>query len=183
MIRPASTAGAGQFDSRLDQISRLVLESIGSPNTRRVFAHGLKTFLSWRREQTQPGFDHISVERFRAHLEAQQLASSSINAYLSAIRKLARVCAAQNFLDPREAAMIAGTKGAARQGTQVGRWLTAEQAGQILVAPDVATLRGLRDRAILALLVGCGLRRAEFCRLDIANLEKREGRWVISIAP
>ena len=38
---------------------------------------------------------------------------------------------------------------------------------------------GLRDRAILALLVGCGLRRAEILSLEVNQIQQREGRWVI----
>ena len=46
-------------------------------------------------------------------------------------------------------------------------------------APDVGTTKGLRDRAILAVMIGCGLRREEVVRLDVAHLQQREGRWVI----
>ena len=54
-----------------------------------------------------------------------------------------------------------------------------EQANDLLNAPSSGTLTGLRDRAILALLLGCGLRRAELLRIDIEDLQQREGRWVL----
>ena len=38
---------------------------------------------------------------------------------------------------------------------------------------------GLRDRAILGLLIGCGLRRDELANLTFEHLQQREGRWVI----
>ena len=41
-------------------------------------------------------------------------------------------------------------------------------------------MRGKRDRAILALLIGCGLRRAELVRLGPEDFPAREGRWVIA---
>ncbi len=37
-----------------------------------------------------------------------------------------------------------------------------------------------RDYAVLALLVGCGLRRRELAALDISDVQQREGRWVIA---
>jgi integrase len=49
----------------------------------------------------------------------------------------------------------------------------------LLNAPDPQTLTGRRDRAILAVLLGCGLRRAELLRLNVADLQQREGRWVL----
>ena len=54
-----------------------------------------------------------------------------------------------------------------------------QQANALLNAPNPATLKGKRDRAMLALLVGCGLRRAELLRLNVEDIQQREGRWVI----
>ena len=54
-----------------------------------------------------------------------------------------------------------------------------DQASALLNAPDPLTLKGLRDRAMLALLVGCGLRRAELLALNVNSIQQREGRWVI----
>jgi site-specific recombinase XerC len=60
----------------------------------------------------------------------------------------------------------------------LGKWLTREQAEQLLSAPP-GPLMGLRDRAILGFLIGCGLRRDELANLTFPNLQQREGRWVI----
>jgi integrase len=49
----------------------------------------------------------------------------------------------------------------------------------LLQAPNVETLKGKRDRAILSLLIGCGLRRSEMAALDLAGLQQRQGRWVL----
>jgi integrase/recombinase XerD len=60
-----------------------------------------------------------------------------------------------------------------------GNWLDREQAQTLINAPSVETLKGLRDRAILAVLVGCGLRRSEAARLTFDHVAQREGRWVV----
>ena len=49
----------------------------------------------------------------------------------------------------------------------------------MLDLPDTSSLKGKRDRAILALLLGCGLRRAEVTGLDAGSMEQRDGRGVI----
>jgi integrase len=54
-----------------------------------------------------------------------------------------------------------------------------DQANHLLNAPDPQTLTGKRDRAILAVLLGCGLRRAELLRIKVEDLQQREGRWVL----
>ena len=62
----------------------------------------------------------------------------------------------------------------------MGNWLTREQAKELLAVPDRSTLKGKRDYVILALLVGCALRRRELTSLYIDEIQMREGRWVIA---
>jgi integrase len=61
----------------------------------------------------------------------------------------------------------------------MGNWLTREQAKELLAVPDRSTLKGKRDYMIIALLVGCALRRQELATLNIEDIQLREGRWVI----
>lgn len=67
------------------------------------------------------------------------------------------------------AAGISRVKSAKTQGIRTGNWLSQRQAQALLSAPDISTLRGLRDRAILAVLLGCGLRRSEVGALTFAH--------------
>ena len=71
-------------------------------------------------------------------------------------------------------------KGAKRIGVRLGNWLTADQSRNLLAAPDVQTLKGRRDRAMLALMLGCGLRRGEVTALNVDHLQQREEHWVIA---
>src|SRR3954452_580762 len=64
-------------------------------------------------------------------------------------------------------------------GTRTGNWLTKQQAEALIQAPDIHTLKGKRDRAILALLIGTGLRRSEASALTFDHVQQREGRWAI----
>ena len=64
-------------------------------------------------------------------------------------------------------------------GVRLGNWLTAEQARKLWQVPDPATLKGKRDRALLAILLGCGLRRREAAELDVARLQRREDHLAI----
>jgi len=78
------------------------------------------------------------------------------------------------------AAGIRRVKGAKRFGVPVGNWLTAEQGKRLLLAADGPTLRGKRDYATLAILLGCGLRRAELTALRVEDIQQREEHWVIA---
>jgi integrase len=58
-------------------------------------------------------------------------------------------------------------------------WLSLQQAQILLNAPGIATLKGLRDRAIIAVLIGCALRRSEVAALALAHIQQLDGRWCI----
>jgi site-specific recombinase XerD len=58
--------------------------------------------------------------------------------------------------------------------------LTVEQSRTLLAQPQADDLRGKRGRAILALLIGCGLRRAELVGLEMGDFQIREQHWVIA---
>jgi hypothetical protein len=77
------------------------------------------------------------------------------------------------------AASVIGVKGSRQKGSRLGAWLTLEQAQALLQAPAGDGLRAIRDRSLLALLIGCGLRRAELAALEVNHIALREGRWVI----
>src|SRR5450759_2741282 len=70
-------------------------------------------------------------------------------------------------------------KGVKSKGVRVGNWLSIRQAQTLLNTPDVSTNKGLRDRAMLAVLLGCGLRRSEVAALTFKHIQQRDGRWCI----
>ena len=85
-----------------------------------------------------------------------------------------------SFLSADLPAGIRRVKGAKRLGMPVGNWLSAEQGKRLLRTVDVASLRGKRDYATLAILLGCGLRRTELTALRVEDIQQREEHWVIS---
>jgi site-specific recombinase XerD len=60
-----------------------------------------------------------------------------------------------------------------------GNWLSLQQAQALLNTPDIRTRKGLRDRAIFAVLLGCGLRRSELASLSVKHIQMRDSRWCI----
>jgi len=160
-------------------IRRLVLDAVSSPITRTLYGKALDDFWSWWEGQGRPLFARAAVQAHRAFLEHQGYSASTINQRLAAIRKLAREAAANGLLAQELAAGIAQVPGAKLQGNRAGNWLTREQAEKLINLPDPGTLKGKRDRAVLALLIGCALRRAEAANLTTEHLQQRDSRWVI----
>ena len=166
-------------EDRWEKIKSLVLDSVTSPHSRRAYSKALDDLNEWGRLNGSPQLNKATVQRYRAALEEQGLAPSSINVRLSAIRKLANESADNGFLAPEAAAAIGRVKGAKRHGIRTGNWLTPGQAEHMLALPDRETNQGKRDRALLCLLIGCGLRREELARLSIAHIQQRDARWVL----
>ena len=164
----------------LERIKALVLDGLSSPQSKRAYGHALDDFLGWsQREAAGQPFTKALVNAYRSSLEVRNLAPSTVNVHLAAVRKLAWE-AADNGLLPRDAAAaIARVKGVGRGGTRTGTWLTVPLAEALIAAPNAGTLKAKRDRALLAVLVGCGLRREEAANLPLERIQQREGRWVI----
>src|ERR1700682_880872 len=162
-----------------EKLKALVLDSVSSPITKRVYNMALDEFLVWFQQAPRPGFTKATVSAWRVSLEVRGLGSSSIIVRMSAIRKLAAEAADNGLLAPELAAGISRVKSAKTQGIRVGNWLSLRQAQALLSAPDITTLCGLRDRAILAVLLGCGLRRSEVAAFTFNHLQQRDGRWCI----
>jgi site-specific recombinase XerD len=115
---------------------------------------------------------------YRAHSVASGAAASSTNLELAALRRVLRRAAEEGLLDHEKAEAAAHVKNTSSLGTRVGNWLTPEQAKALLLAPDENTLKGKRDGAILGVLVGCGLRRAERVSLVLKEVQMRDDRWI-----
>ena len=110
----------------------------------------------------------------------ETLSPSTVSVRLSAARKLVEEARRNGTLGAEEAASLSDIPKIRQQGIRLGNWLTREQARELLQVPDRSTLRGKRDYVLLALLVGCALRRQELATLEIETLQLREGRWVLA---
>jgi site-specific recombinase XerC len=167
-----------------EQVEALVIDSVTSPHTKRAYQRALEEFVRWASEEEVAGrgsgFGKALVQRYRSSLEEKGLAPSSINVQLAALRKLAMEAADNGLLDPAIASAIGRVKGAIRKGHRIGRWLTREEASLLLRDSGEESVKARRDRALLCLLLGAGLRREEIVSLEIAHLQQREGRWVIA---
>src|SRR6476620_6008491 len=161
------------------RLKALVLDSVSSPITRRVYNLDLDEFIAWYGLEPRLGFTRATVSAWRVTLEARGLGSVSINVRITAVRKLAVEAADNGLLAPELAAGIARVKGAKSKGVRVGNWLSIRQAQTLLNTPDVSTKKGLRDRAMLAVVLGCGLRRSEVAALTMKHIQQRDNRWCI----
>src|SRR3954464_11963099 len=142
--------------------------------SKRTYRFAIDDFVAWYCSEPRIAFNKTVVLRYRLELESRRLSSSTINLRLAAVRRLAYEAADTGLLSPDLAAGIRRVKGAKRIGVRLGNWLTVEQSRALLRAPDGDGLKARRDRAILAVMLGCGLRRGEVAGLRLDHLQQRE---------
>ena len=121
------------------RLKSLVLDSVSSPITKRVYNLGLDEFFAWFAQEPRAGFTKATVSAWRVALEARGLGSVSTNVRITAVRKLAVEAADNGLLAPELAVGITRVKGAKSIGVSVGNWLSVQQAQRLLNAPDVTT--------------------------------------------
>src|ERR1700722_9095801 len=187
-MRETSTSGTKRKKNRpktrlgipdLEPSKAAVLRSLGSPDSVRGYQHAIDEFVAWYCSEPRLAFNKTVVLRYRFYLEERGLAPRTITARMAAVRRLAYEAADCGLLSPELAAGIHRVKGVRKLGSRLGNWLTAREAAALWQLPDRETLTGKRNRPILAILLGCGLRRRELAELTMESIQKREERWAI----
>jgi site-specific recombinase XerD len=163
----------------LDHSKLAVLNSLTSSGSRRVYQYAMEQFIAWYCSEPRLAFNRIVVARYRMHLESRGLAANTINQQLAAVRRLAHEAADSGLLSPELAAGVSRVKGVKQLGYRSGNWLSKDQGTDVLARTYGDGLREKRDYAMLAMLLGCGLRRSELVALEVDNIQTRQGHWAI----
>ena len=163
----------------LEQAKSAVLNSLTNADAQRGYRLAIDEFVDWYCSEPRLAFNRTVVLRYRSHLEMRQLAPGTINLRLGAVRRLAYEAADCGLLSADLAAGIRRVKGVKNLGIRLGNWLTAEQGHALWQIPDDHRLKGKRDRAMLCLMLACGLRRHELVALRVDDLQRREEHWAI----
>ena len=163
----------------LDHAKASVLNTLSSPSSRRNYRFAMEQFITWYCSEPRLALNRTVVLRFRLHLESIGLAAGTINQRLAAIRRLAYEAADSGLLSPELAAGIRRVKGVKQLGCRAGNWLNRDQARLLLEKSDGGSLRCARDVAMISILLGCGLRRAELACLRREDVQIRQGHWAI----
>ena len=128
----------------LEQSKNAVLNSLAAQSSRESYRHAMEEFIGWYCSEPRLSFSRTVVLRYRFFLEQSNLAPSTINVRLAAVRRLAYEASDTGLLSPKLAAGIRRVKGAKRLGVRIGNWLTIEQAKSLV---QEQPLEGLRARS------------------------------------
>ena len=173
-VNPLSEKSSFALTQAQAILRKMVLDSVQSIHSKRNYAKALDDLFAFCGRRP---LSRALLMEYRTTMD--HFVPSTINVRLSAIRKLVSEARRNGMIGLEEAANLNDVPNVRQKGTRLGNWLTREQAKELLAVPDRSTLKGKRDYVILALLVGCALRRRELATLNVEDIQLREGRWVI----
>jgi len=149
-----------------------VAQGDASPETIRAYAGQVQAFVTWCQAQAiQPAAaSEADLKAYRAALVAGGYARSTIAARLNAVRRFYAMAQARGLRPDNPAQGVKAPPDRADRAERI-KWLPLTAVSRLLAAPDAHSLKGKRDRAILALLALHGLRVAEVVALQMADLD------------
>ncbi len=148
-----------------------------SPHSRRAYATSLRDFFAAC--QMAPGdVTKKDIIAYRDELRLQAYSPATINRHLAAIRVLYQAALDEGLIGRNPAAGVKTLETSAEGTTPA---LSGDEVRSLLDTIDRTSLPGLRDYALILLLVGTGLRREEAARLQIADLAQHLGHWTLRI--
>lgn len=109
----------------------------------------------------------LQIIAFLSKLKSEDYASASIHRALIAIKVFFRFLTREGVVSTNPALYLESPK----LWQLIPEVLTCEEVERLLKQPDVSTMKGARDKAILEILYASGLRVSELCSLDVHSVE------------
>lgn len=157
------------------------------PSTRAIYLRDIKAYLHFA-GTPERAIDHVTLIEWRTYMAAHTtLSPNTINRMLSAVKKLMSYAADMRLIDPNEGMHFKLIKGVKplpmkqRLRKNNRTKITREQMEDLVYAPDLPTLKGKRDHALLLVLATSGVRATEATTLTKEQIVKRDGNYFLLV--
>jgi integrase/recombinase XerC len=150
-----------------DQFLRVLRERNASAHTVKAYAGDLENFGSYVGAREWTNIDHVTIRGFLSHLYERGLSKPSVARSLAAVRSLYRWLAQEGVVEQNPAKLVATP----RLPKRLPRVPTIEEMNTVLdgAMPEVAAFPE-RDRLMLELLYGCGIRNSELVGINLDDI-------------
>lgn len=162
----------------LAELVNLATKAVKADSSKRAYTIYLSKMLVGVTSVAQ--FNRTHVLSYLEQRQSEGASAATCNIIRHAAKKLATEMKYAGLIGRDQCEGIQDIKSIPRNPVRTGRWLTAAQVEKLMSIPDKDSRRGTRDRAILGLLIGCGLRRSEVINLRIKCIQERDGRPVLT---
>src|SRR5438132_3241351 len=150
-----------------DEFLRVLRQRNASAHTIKAYAGDLVNFASYVAAREWKSIDHVAIRGFLSHLYEKGLSKTSVARSLAAVRSLYRWLAQEGVVEQNPAALVSTPK----LPKKLPRVPTIEEMNSVLDGqmPEVAPFPQ-RDRLILELLYGCGIRNSELAGINVDDI-------------
>src|SRR5216683_2554474 len=156
-----------QVDKAIDKFLRSLRERNVSPHTIKAYSGDLASFSACIGSRRWREIDHVTIRGFLSHLYEKGLGKTSVARALAAVRSLYRWLAQEGVVEQNPAALVSTPK----LPKKLPRVPTIEEMNSVLDGkmPQVAAFPD-RDRLMLELLYGCGIRNSELIGINLEDI-------------
>ena len=166
--------------SPMQKIVLAIVNQKQNENTRQNYASALTQFLRWYRNTEYSELSPEVIREYILYMKHSGHAKSTIATKLSITKQLFRELWKSGVIDNDTYTNLMEIKIKGQRGQRVKTWLSHEEVQLFLRSIQNNSHRTIRDRAILATMLGSGLRRFEVSELECSQIGKVEGRWAFT---
>jgi integrase/recombinase XerD len=172
-----TTTVINQIRALNELVARYLLELQVTPNSKITYGRGMKKFCTWLTANPPERMDHGTLVKYRNYLLGQKLSSLTVNSYISAVR---------SFFAWAEVSGVYVNVASKLKGQRKAKGflkdaLSPEQVWQLLSSIDRGNIIGIRDHALINLLVRSGLRTIETARLLVKDVRSHSGTTILLV--
>ena len=148
------------------------------PTTKETYRKALIEFSKWLGSTSPIGLDSGDIQRYKDYISSKNLSTSSISAYLTAVRRLYDYLENTGKIKENPAKKI---KGGARPEKHSTKPISQNDVKRLFGSIDTSASLGLRDSVILNLMLRCGLSEIEIVRADVGDIKTRHEETIIYV--
>ena len=159
-------------------MTHLRVQKDASPYTLRNYSHEITQFLDFLKGEGVGSWDDVDrqvLRRYLLWLRKEGYVEASMARKLSELRSFCRYLVQEGVLESNPIEVVSSPKVPKR----LPRYLKMDEIEVLLNAPDVSTPQGQRDKAILELLYGAGIRLSELVNLNLNDLNLSMGQMLV----
>lgn len=163
----------------MDELIKEFIESLNRRETTKdTYRKALREFSKWLGNVSPIGLNSDDITRYKDYIISRKLSPTSMSAYLTAVRRFYDYLVSAGKIKENPAKRVKGSRRPERHLTDT---ISRKDVDKLLRSIDTGSPLGLRDRAILSLMVRSGLSEIEIIRADLGDLKSRGGKKIIYV--
>ncbi len=163
-------------------MERLINEFIDNlprrETTKETYLKALREFAKWLKGGLPEALTTYDIQQYKESLVSKNLSPTSLSTYLTSVRRLYEYLISIGIVTENPAKRV---KGSSRPHRHLRSYLKIDEVKTLLNAIDLSSPAGLRDSAMINLMVRCGLSEIEIVRSNVGDVKVKGGKQVIFV--